>query len=82
MYYRKVIQEINQGNPLRGTGEKRMVQDRDGRLKNILKKTYLKKWIDPQDASVDEAGTNLSIEGTISEKVSHHSMDFARYVML
>ncbi|XP_074333037.1 uncharacterized protein LOC141670883 isoform X6 [Apium graveolens] len=74
----KVIQEINQGNPLRGTGEKRIVQDKDGRLKNILKKTYLKKWIDPQDASGDEAGTDFSKEGTISEKVSHQSMDFAR----
>lgn len=72
----KVIQEMNQG--LRGTGEKQIVQDRDGRLKNILKKTYLKKWIDPQDASGDEVGTNFNKEGTTSEKVSSHNMDYAR----
>ncbi|KAL1833715.1 hypothetical protein ACET3Z_003366 [Daucus carota] len=74
----KVIQEIKQGNPLPGTGEKRIVQDRDGKLKNILKKTYFRKWIDPQDASGIEAVTDLYKEGTTREKVSNLSMDSAR----
>lgn len=82
LYYRKVIPEIKQGNPLPGTGEKQIVQDRDGRLKNILKRTYFKKWIGPQDASGNEAGTDSYREGTTSEKVSNHNMDFARYAGL
>lgn len=82
LFCRKVIQEIKQGNPLPGTGEKRIVQDRDGKLKNILKKTYFRKWIDPQDASGIEAVTDLYKEGTTREKVSNLSMDSARYVIL
>lgn len=76
------MQKIKHGNPLPGTGGKQIVLDTDGRLKNILKKTYFKRWIDPQDASGNEGGTDLYKEGTTSEKVSDHSMDFARYVRL
>lgn len=53
-------------------GEKRLGQDRDGRLKNILKKTYLRRWV---DAGGNEAETH---QGVISYKRSNQNMDFAR----
>lgn len=76
-FCRKITRE-KQENLLAETGEKRIVQDRDGRLKNILKKTYLRRWIDPLDASGNEAETHH--EGIISNKRSNYNIDFARFI--
>ncbi|KAK3035708.1 hypothetical protein RJ639_033410 [Escallonia herrerae] len=60
------------------TGEQRTVQAGDGRLKNMLKKTYLRRWIDPLVYSASEAKSHLNHEGNTTNKRSYSDMDFAR----
>ncbi|KAK3011923.1 hypothetical protein RJ639_010501 [Escallonia herrerae] len=60
------------------TGEQRTVQAGDGRLKNMLKKTYLRRWIDPLVYSASEAKSQLNHEGNTTNKRSYSDVDFAR----
>ncbi|KAL8060742.1 hypothetical protein ABFX02_02G045000 [Erythranthe guttata] len=55
-------EKMNEGKHLGETVERRTVQEKDGRLKNLLKKSYLTRWVGGSDDY---------------EKPSHH-MDFAR----
>lgn len=70
---------MKQGKVLTDVGEKRIATiERDGKLKNLLKKTYLKRWIGALDYSANQAETHLSNEGNFSGRKSSCSMDFAR----
>lgn len=74
----KVNLDMKQGKHLADSEEKSVVQDRDGRLKNMLKKTYLRRWINPLDSNLSEAEARLDYEENISSKSSNYNMDFAR----
>ncbi|KAK7253193.1 hypothetical protein RIF29_37713 [Crotalaria pallida] len=68
--------ETKQGKAVVDTGERKLVtHERDGNLKNLLKKTYFRRWIGPVDVSGNE------VEGSLEGKLFHQrssSMDFAR----
>ncbi|XP_028788558.1 centriolin isoform X1 [Neltuma alba] len=60
------------------SGERNLVvHQQDGRLRNLLKKTYLKRWINPLDASRNEADRETNSEGKFFHRRSS-SMDLAR----
>lgn len=76
---RKIGHEIKQGNSSADAGEKRLSNhERDGRFRNLLKKTYLKRWIGTMDFSGNEAEAHLNGEGNFSRR--SNNMDFARLV--
>ncbi|KAK4258856.1 hypothetical protein QN277_005256 [Acacia crassicarpa] len=55
------------------SGERKLViHQQDRRLRNLLKKTYLRRWINPLDASRNEVDSDPNSEGRSS------SMDLAR----
>lgn len=70
--------EIKQGKTLADIGGKKLVTERDGKLKNLLKRTYLGRWIGPLDISRHEA-EDQNNEGKFFSRRSN-SMDFARLV--
>nr|GMC85499.1 myosin heavy chain, cardiac muscle isoform isoform X1 [Ipomoea batatas] len=53
-------QEIKQGKPHSEIGGKKTVQEGEGRFKNLLKKTYLKRWVG--DSEGNDAESYLSSE--------------------
>ncbi|XP_019181961.1 PREDICTED: uncharacterized protein LOC109177108 [Ipomoea nil] len=53
-------QDIKQGKPLSKIGGKKIVQDGEGRFKNLLKKTYLKRWV--SDSEGNDAESYLTFE--------------------
>ncbi|KAJ6751122.1 hypothetical protein OIU85_001627 [Salix viminalis] len=60
------------------TGERRLSNiERDGKIRNLLKRTYIRRWIDKVDFHGNEVQTCLSSEGNFSGKRSN-DMDFAR----
>ncbi|WJX54557.1 hypothetical protein P8452_40426 [Trifolium repens] len=60
------------------TGERKLViRERDGTLKNLLKKSYLKRWIGPLDVSGKEVDSSPNNEGNFFNQRSN-SVDFAR----
>ncbi|WRX14293.1 hypothetical protein QQP08_006780 [Theobroma cacao] len=66
-YHRKISNEMKQGNVLAEVANRRIItSERDGRLRNLLKKTYLRRWVGAIDARGSEAEAQPS------------SMDFAR----
>ncbi|MED6119150.1 hypothetical protein PIB30_009252 [Stylosanthes scabra] len=74
----KLDQETKHGKAVVSIGERKLVtHERDGSLRNILKKTYLSRWIGPLDKSGNEVDSNPNNEGKFLSKRST-SMDFAR----
>ncbi|XP_062176354.1 uncharacterized protein LOC133881440 isoform X2 [Alnus glutinosa] len=73
----KIGKEIKQGKALADIGGKKLVTERDGKLKNLLKRTYLGRWIGPLDVSGHEAEVHQNNEGKLFSRRSN-SMDFAR----
>ncbi|PSS29264.1 Sporulation-specific protein [Actinidia chinensis var. chinensis] len=71
----KTNHEITQGKLLAEIGEKRIVQERDGRLRNLMKKTYLKRWMGTVGSPGNEAEAHLNYEGN---KSFSYRMDIAR----
>lgn len=69
---RKDDQEIKQGKPHSEIGGKKTVQEGEGRFKNLLKKTYLKRWVG--DSEGNDAESYLSSEV--------NSIGFARFVQI
>ncbi|XP_039002804.1 early endosome antigen 1-like isoform X5 [Hibiscus syriacus] len=52
----KISNEMKQGNVLAEVADRRVVTyEKDGKLKNLLKKTYLKRWVGALDAGENEA---------------------------
>ncbi|KAH1267848.1 hypothetical protein HKD37_01G002913 [Glycine soja] len=72
--------EPKQGKGVVNTGDRQLVtRERDGTLKNLLKKSYLRRWIGPLDVSGNEVDSSSNNEGKIFNHRSS-SMDFARHV--
>ncbi|KAK1558509.1 hypothetical protein Q3G72_003169 [Acer saccharum] len=68
----KIPDDMKQGKGWAEIGEKRVgAPEREGRLKNLLKKTNLRRWIAPLDFSGSGTQAHLNNEGVTS-------MDFAR----
>ncbi|CAK7330183.1 unnamed protein product [Dovyalis caffra] len=67
---------------LADTGERRLsTRETDGKIRNLLKRTYLRRWMGTLDFSGNEAKASLSGEGNFSGKRSN-DIDFARLVKL
>ncbi|XAR52933.1 hypothetical protein NMG60_11021269 [Bertholletia excelsa] len=73
----KINNEMKQGNHLAEIGERRTIQERDGRLKNLLKRTYLKRWIGPLDSFGNEAGAHLNYEGNCRMDIARMKVENA-----
>ncbi|KAE8008127.1 hypothetical protein FH972_004667 [Carpinus fangiana] len=69
--------EVTQVKALADIGGKKLVTERDGKLKNLLKRTYLGRWIGPLDVIGHEAEAHRNNEGKFFSRRSN-SMDFAR----
>lgn len=54
------------------------IQEQEGKLKNILKKTYLKRWMVPDHKHQD--GSPRNIEESDPAKTKHSNINFARLV--
>ncbi|KAE9447094.1 hypothetical protein C3L33_21012, partial [Rhododendron williamsianum] len=74
---RKINLEMKQGKVLAEVGENR-IQERVGSLKNLLKRTYLKRWVGTFNFPGNEAEANLNYEGNLGDKGSNYRMDVAR----
>lgn len=78
---RKIGKETKEGKGLAGIGGlKLLTHERDGKLKNLLKRTYLRRWIGTLDVSGDDAEAYQNNEGKFFSK--RNSMDFARLVKI
>ncbi|XP_049351116.1 uncharacterized protein LOC125815637 isoform X2 [Solanum verrucosum] len=66
----KVNQASRQGKSLGEIAVKRTLQEKDGRLKNLLKTSYLRRWTGIQDSDGNDADTHRDSEA--------NNMDFAR----
>ncbi|XP_011030328.1 PREDICTED: nucleoprotein TPR-like isoform X2 [Populus euphratica] len=74
---KKVGSEIK-GDFSADTGEIRLSNiERDGKIRNLLKRTYLRRWMGTMDFRGNEAQTCPSSEGNFSGKRAN-DMDFAR----
>lgn len=75
----KFRHKMKQENLLVDSGERRIItREGDGRLKSLLKKTYLNRWIGNVDSLGTDAESHLSNEGNFPNRRSSYSMDFAR----
>ncbi|KAL0356918.1 UNVERIFIED_CONTAM: hypothetical protein Scaly_1377500 [Sesamum calycinum] len=70
MLQEKISQDKIQGKQSGEIAERRIVPEKDGKLKNLLKKSYLTRWVGGSDGSNADAHHHY-------EKTTHH-MDFAR----
>ncbi|KAL3350438.1 hypothetical protein AABB24_023082 [Solanum stoloniferum] len=66
----KVNQASREGKSLGEIAVKRTLQEKDGRLKNLLKTSYLRRWTGIQDSDGNDADTHRDSEA--------NNMDFAR----
>ncbi|XP_024034687.1 myosin-3 isoform X3 [Citrus clementina] len=74
----KIFNEMKEEKVLAGNGEKRIViPERDGRLRNLLKKTNLRRWIGTLDFSGNDGQADLNTREGFSTRRSN-SIDFAR----
>ncbi|XP_027913220.1 uncharacterized protein LOC114173171 isoform X2 [Vigna unguiculata] len=75
----KLGNEPNQEKGVVNTGDRKLVtRERDGTLKNLLKKSYLRRWIAPLDVSGNEVDCSSNNEGKTFNHQSSGSIDFAR----
>lgn len=58
------------------------VHEREGRLKNLLKKTYLKRWMGNDHSQHDTDIYGSSGESNPTNKKDFKSMDFARFIVM
>ncbi|XP_058081399.1 uncharacterized protein LOC131229456 isoform X2 [Magnolia sinica] len=75
-----ISQGMKQGNFLSNDGDKSLAaRDRDGKLKNLLKKTYLGRWVGRLDLHGNESGVHVNNdESSPMNKRPNYSVDFAR----
>lgn len=71
---------MKKGKHLVETEEGRTIQEKDGRIKNLLKRTYLRNWVVGYDGNHAEAHVNH--EGNFTDRKSNYNMDFARFVKI
>ncbi|XP_077233835.1 myosin heavy chain-like protein isoform X2 [Tasmannia lanceolata] len=71
---------MKHGNFLAIDGDKSTaVHERDGKLKNLLKRTYLRRWMGRLDPSGNESDLHVNNdESSFTSKKSNSSVDFAR----
>ncbi|KAL2477381.1 myosin heavy chain-related [Forsythia ovata] len=72
----KISQEMKKGKHLGEIEEERTLEEKDGRLKNLLKRTYLRNWVVGFDGN--HAGAHGNPEGNFTDRKSNYNMDFAR----
>lgn len=78
--WRKTIDELKQGKA--DISEKRSVaHERDGKLRNLLKKTYLNRWVGPLSLTANVVDPHLNDERNFSGRRSS-STDYARSVKI
>ncbi|XP_002532426.2 protein Hook homolog 3 isoform X1 [Ricinus communis] len=76
--HEKISHGIQEGNLSIDKVERRhFTHDKDGRLRNLLKRTYLKRWMGTSGIGVNEEEAHLNNEGNFSSR-THSSIDFAR----
>ncbi|XP_016476116.1 uncharacterized protein LOC107797717 isoform X1 [Nicotiana tabacum] len=74
----KVNQVSRQGKSVGEITVKRPVQEKDGRLKNLLKTSYLRRWTGIQDADGNDADIHRDSEVIYADRRPANSMDYAR----
>ncbi|XP_060168064.1 uncharacterized protein LOC132598928 isoform X1 [Lycium barbarum] len=74
----KVNQAYRQGKSLGEIAVKRTPQEKDGRLKNLLKTSYLRRWTGIQDSDGNDADTHQDSEANFADRKPNNNMDFAR----
>ncbi|XP_019223455.1 PREDICTED: uncharacterized protein LOC109205225 isoform X2 [Nicotiana attenuata] len=74
----KVNQASRQGKSVGEIAVKRPVQEKDGRLKNLLKTSYLRRWTGIQDSDGNDADTHRDSEVIYADRRPTNSMDYAR----
>ncbi|XP_070040341.1 uncharacterized protein [Nicotiana tomentosiformis] len=74
----KVNQASRQGKSVGEITVKRPVQEKDGRLKNLLKTSYLRRWTGIQDADGNDADIHRDSEVIYADRRPANSMDYAR----
>ncbi|KAI3755469.1 hypothetical protein L1987_55270 [Smallanthus sonchifolius] len=74
----KLNDDVKQGKVITGSEVKNMFQDKDGRLKGLLKKAYFSQWINPLGSHGSDGGTHHEYAQNITKKSSSSTMDFAR----
>ncbi|KAG8368490.1 hypothetical protein BUALT_Bualt15G0051100 [Buddleja alternifolia] len=70
MLQEKTVEDKVQGKHMGETGERKIIQEKDGKLKNLLKRTYLTRWVGGSDGNDADSHVNY-------DKSNYH-MDFAR----
>ncbi|KAF3435566.1 hypothetical protein FNV43_RR22655 [Rhamnella rubrinervis] len=74
----KLGDDVNKERSLANIGDKKPdTHVGDGKLRNLLKKTYLKRWVGIPDIRGNEAEVHVDSEGNLSSK-RVNSIDFAR----
>ncbi|KAJ8529998.1 hypothetical protein K7X08_036833 [Anisodus acutangulus] len=73
----KVNQACRQGKSL-GEIAVRIPREKDGRLKNLLKTSYLRRWTGIQDSDGNDADTHRDSEANSADMRPTNNMDFAR----
>ncbi|KAK4340156.1 hypothetical protein RND71_041618 [Anisodus tanguticus] len=73
----KVNQACRQGKSL-GEIAVRIPREKDGRLKNLLKTSYLRRWTGIQDSDGNDADTHRDSEANSADRRPTNNMDFAR----
>ncbi|KAM3291419.1 putative protein MYH16 isoform X1 [Capsicum chacoense] len=74
----KVNEASRQGKSLGEIAVKRTLQEKDGRLKNLLKTSYLRRWTGIQDSDVNDADTHRDSEANFADRRPTNNVDFAR----
>lgn len=74
----KVNQVSRQGKSFGEIAVKRTLQEKDGRLKNLLKTSYLRRWTGIQDSDGNDADTHRDSEANFADRRPTNNMDIAR----
>lgn len=78
---RKVNQVSRQGKFFGEIAVKRTLQEKDGRLKNLLKTSYLRRWTGIQDSDGNDVDTHRDSEANFADRRPTNNMDIARYCL-
>lgn len=76
---RKVGNESGQGRALDTAERATVSHDRYGRLKNLLKKSYMGRWVGMPDTIGNEGTASQYNEGSFLSRGSGSGMDLARF---